>query len=99
MIARVEEAQGTLSEPTCAPSKSATRIANTLHDIGLSIMVISIVANVSDLIVVSRHLTEPNWLSRISRVTPYSLWAGMLLVFAGIVVRDGSWRRTPPVSD
>ena len=99
MIAIGEEAQGPLSDPTCAPSRSAMRIAGTLHDIGLSIMVSSIIANVSDLIVVTRHLTDPSWLSLLSRITPYSLWAGLLLVFAGIVVRDGSWRRKRPGSD
>ena len=51
-------------------------------------MVVSIIANVSDLIIASRHLAEPRWLPSIRSITPYSLWTGVLLVFAGIVIRD-----------
>jgi hypothetical protein len=40
---------------------------------------------------VSRHLAEPSWLSSFNKITPYALWAGMLLMFAGIAVRDRSW--------
>jgi hypothetical protein len=98
-IATAEETQVPVPEQNRAPSRSAKRIADTLHDIGLSIIVMSIVANVSDLIVVSRHLTEPSWLSRPSRITPYSLWIGVLFVFAGIVVRDRSWSRRRPGSN
>jgi hypothetical protein len=54
-IAAIEEAQAPLSEQRCAPSRSAMRIADTLHRIGLNVMVISIVAHIVGLIVVSRH--------------------------------------------
>jgi len=98
-IATVEEAQGPLSQQSYAPSRSAMRIAETLHRIGLTIILISITDNIDDFIVDSRHLTKPHCLSLFGWVAPYSLWIGVLLVFAGIVVRDGSWRRTPPDSD
>ena len=75
------------------------RIAGTLHRIGLTIIVISVIDNINDFIVDSRHLTKPHWLSLFGSVAPYSLWIGVLLVFSGIVARDGSWRRTRPGSD
>ena len=92
-IATLEEAQS-LSEQRRVPSRPAIRIAGTLHLIGLNVMVISIAAHIVQLIAVSRHLKQPNWLSSFNRFTPYSLWAGLLLVFAGIVVRDRRWGRT-----
>lgn len=75
------------------------RMGNALHATGVGIITISIVAHISRSIIESRHLTQPTWLSSFGTITPYSLWAGLLLVFAGIIVRDGSWRRTPPGSD
>ena len=69
-------------------------IADTLHQIGLTIILISIIGQIAEQIVVSRPLTDPSWLSSFHKITPYSLWAGVLLVLAGIVVRDRSWGRT-----
>jgi hypothetical protein len=68
-------------------------VADTLHHVGLILILISIIFHTAELIVVSRQLPEPSWLSSFSTITPYSLWAGVLLVFAGIVVRDRSWSR------
>jgi hypothetical protein len=68
------------------------RRGNALHDAGVGIMTISIVAHIWWAIIQSRHLTQPNWLSSFGTITTYSLWAGLLLVFVGIVVRDRSWR-------
>lgn len=75
------------------------RVGNALHATGVGIMTISIVAHLSRSVLESRHLTQPAWLSSITTITPYSLWAGLLLVFAGIVVRDGSSGRQGPDSD
>jgi hypothetical protein len=80
-------------EPVQKLSKSM-RMRNALHATGVGIMTISIVAYVCRSIIESRHLTQPTWLSSFSTITSYSLWAGLLLVFAGIVVRDRSWKRT-----
>jgi hypothetical protein len=74
-------------------NKSAVRIANTLHRIGLATILISIIDNINDFIADSRHLTKHQWLSSFDRVAPYSLWIGVLFVFAGIVVRDRNWGR------
>jgi uncharacterized DUF497 family protein len=83
------------NDPRDSP-KSRLTIAGTLHNIGLTIIVISIMGSLRDSIVVSRRLTELRWISWFNRFAPYSLWGGLLLVFAGIVVRDRSWRRKPP---
>ena len=42
-----------------------------------------------------RHLTKHQWLwlSSFDRLAPYSLWIGVVFVFAGIVVRDRNWSR------
>ena len=69
-------------------------IVDTLHHVGLTIILMSIIAHIAELILVSRPLTEPSWLSSFHKITPYSLWAGVLLVLTGIVVRDRSWKRT-----
>lgn len=71
------------------------RMGTALHGTGVGIMTISIMAHISRSVVESRHLTQPAWLSSFSKITPYSLWAGLLLVFAGIVLRDRSWKRRP----
>ena len=76
-------------------NKFETRIANTLHRFGLTLIIISIIDNVNDLISDSRHLTKHHWLSWFDGFAPYSLWIGVLLVFAGIVVRDRNWGRSP----
>lgn len=81
------ERVGKLSRPV--------RMGNALHATGVGIMTISIVAHISRSIVESRHLSQPAWLSSFSKITPYSLWGGLLLVFAGIVLRDRSWKRRP----
>jgi hypothetical protein len=91
-IATVEEAQN-LPEQRSAPSRPAIRIARTLHRLGLTIIVISIIDNINEFVVDSRNLPKPHWLSSFGWVAPYSLWAGVLLVFAGIVARDRSWSR------
>ena len=69
------------------------RIGNALHATGVGIMTISIVAHIWRSVIESRHLTQPSWLSPFNTITPYSLWAGLLLVFAGIMVRDRNWSR------
>jgi hypothetical protein len=97
-IATLEEAQS-LSEQSCAPSRPVIRIADTLHRIGLTIIAMSIIDNINDFVVDSRNLPKPHWLSSFGWVAPYSLWAGVLLVFAGIVVRDRSWGRKRLGSD
>jgi hypothetical protein len=74
-------------------TKSSTRIANTLHRVGLTTILISITDNINDFIVDSRHLAKHQWLSSFDRIAPYSLWIGVLFVFAGIVVRDRNSRR------
>jgi hypothetical protein len=74
------------------------RMGNSLHATGAGIMNISIVAHIWWSIIQSRHLTQPSWLSSFGTITTYSLWAGLLLVFAGIVVRDRSWSRRRPGS-
>jgi hypothetical protein len=74
-------------------------IVDTLHRVGLTIILISIVVHIAELIVVSRHLAEPSWLSSFNKITPYAVWAGMLLVFAGIVMRDRSWTSRRPGSN
>jgi uncharacterized membrane protein len=79
--------------------KSTLTIAGTLHYIGLTIIVTSIIGSIQELIIVPRRLIGPRWMSSFGRFAPYSLWAGLLLVFAGIVVRDRSWKRTPPKSE
>jgi hypothetical protein len=71
-------------EPVRKLSRS-TRVENTLHITGVGIMTISIVAHVSRSIIESRHLTQPNRLSSIATIITYSLWAGLWLVFAGIL--------------
>ena len=78
---------------------SSTRMGNALHATGVSIMTISIVAHIWRSVIESRHLTQPTWLFSFSMITPYSLWAGLLLVFASIIVRDRSWGRKRPGSD
>jgi hypothetical protein len=95
-IATAEEAESLPSERSHAreSNKSSTRIANTLHRVGLTTILISITDNINDFIVDSRHLTKHQWLSSLDRVAPYSLWIGVLLVFAGIVVRDRKSRRS-----
>jgi hypothetical protein len=100
-IATAEEAQSLPSERSDARefNKSSTRIANTLHRFGLTIIVISIIDNLNDFIVDSRHLTKHTWLSSFDRVVPYSLWIGVLLVFAGIVVRDRKGGKEQSSSD
>jgi hypothetical protein len=97
-IATVEEVQN-LPDQSCARSSAAIRIAGTLHRIGLTIIVISIIDNLNEFVVDLRNLSKPHWLSWFGWVAPYSLWIGVLLVFGGIVVRDGSWRRKRPGSD
>jgi hypothetical protein len=92
-IATVEEAQ-ILPEQPSAASRPATRIAGTLHRIGLTIIVVSVIDNINEFVVDSRNLPKPHWLSSFGWVAPYSLWAGVVLVFAGIIVRDRSWKRT-----
>lgn len=85
-------------EPVRKLSRS-TRMGNALHATGVGIMTISIVAHICRSIIDSRHMTQPSWLSSFSTITPYSLWTGLLLVFAGIVVRDRSWSRRRPGSN
>ena len=53
-------------------------------------MALSITSNLVQLIATSRHLILPNWLSLFSRLTPYLLWAGLLVIFAAVIVRDRS---------
>lgn len=86
----IERATNLLSRADNAgnSNSSAARIADTLRHAGLGIVVVSIVASVIESVIISRQLSEPEWLSRFSRITPYSLWAGVLVVFAGIVMRD-----------
>jgi hypothetical protein len=75
-------------------NESSTRIANTLHRVGLTTILISITDNINDFIIDSRHLAKHQWLSSLDRIAPYSLWIGVLLVFAGIAVRDRNSRRS-----
>jgi hypothetical protein len=95
-IATAEEAQSRLPERSHAreSNKSRTRVANALHRVGLTTILISITENINDFIVDSRHLAKHQWLSSLDRVAPYSLWIGVLFVFAGIVVRDRNSRRS-----
>jgi len=65
-------------------------VADTLHHLGLTIILISVMAKIGELILVSR---EPSWLSWVNKITPYSLWAGVLLVFVGIIVWERNRRR------
>jgi hypothetical protein len=94
-IATAEEAESLPSERSHAreSNRSSTRIANTLHRVGLTTILISITDNINDFIVDSRHLTKHQWLASFDRVAPYALWVGVLFVFAGIVVRDRNSRR------
>ena len=96
-IATAEEAQSLPSERNHAreSNKSSTRIANTLHRVGLTTILISITDSINDFIVDSRHLAKHQWLSSFDRIAPYALWIGVLFVFAGIVVRDRNWGRSP----
>jgi hypothetical protein len=96
-IATAEEAQSLPSERSHAreSNKSSTRIASKLHRFGLTIILISITDSINDFIVDSRHLAKHEWLSSFDRIAPYSLWIGVVLVFAGIVVRDRN-RAKPP---
>jgi hypothetical protein len=75
-------------------NKFETRITTTLHRFGLTIILISIIDNISDFISDSRHLAKHHWLSSFDGFVPYSLWIGVLLVFAGIIVRDRSRGRS-----
>jgi len=95
-IAAAEQTQSLPSERSQAreSNESSTRIANTLHRIGLTTILISITDNINDFIINSRHLAKHQWLSSLDRIAPYSLWIGVLLVFAGIVVRDRNSRRS-----
>jgi hypothetical protein len=95
-IATAEEAESLPSERSHAreSNKSSTRIADTLHRVGLTTILISITDNINDFIVDSRHLAKHQWLSSFDRVAPYSLWIGVLFVFAGIVVRDRNSQRS-----
>ena len=68
-------------------------IGDTLHHVGLTIILISIIAHIAELILASRQLTESSWLSELHKVAPYSLWVGVVLIFAGILVRDRNWSR------
>ena len=79
-------------------NKSAVRIADMLHRIGLAIIVISIIDNINEFVAASRNLPKAHWLSSFDRIAPYSLWIGVVLVFAGIVVRDRNWGRRQPGS-
>jgi hypothetical protein len=54
-------------------NKFETRITNTLHRFGLTIILISIIDNINDFISDSRHLVKHHWLSSFDRVAPYSL--------------------------
>jgi hypothetical protein len=94
-IATAEEAESLPSERSHAreSNKSRIHIANALHRVGLTTILISITDNINDFIVDSRHLAKHQWLSSFDRLAPYSLWVGVLFVFAGIVVRDRGWRR------
>ena len=96
-IATAEEAESLPSESSHAreSNKSSTRIANALHRVGLTTILISITDSINDFIVDSRHLTKHQWLSSFDRIAPYSLWIGVLLVFAGIVVRDRNRAKSP----
>jgi hypothetical protein len=80
-------------------NKFAIHIASTLYNVGSTIVFVSIVANIHDLIALSHNLTEPRWLSSFTRLARYALWAGVLLVFAGILVRDRIWSRRRPGSN
>jgi hypothetical protein len=53
------------------------------------------VDNINDFTAYSRHLHNHHWLSSFDRVTPYTVWIEVLFVFAGIVVRDRNWGRSP----
>ena len=96
-IATAEEAESLPPESSHAgdSNKSSTRIANALHRFGLIIILISIIDNINDFIVDSRHLAKHQWLSSFDRVAPYSLWIGVLFVFAGIVVRGRNKAKSP----
>ena len=96
-----EEPGTGVAEHNTAPEsrKSSRGIAGSLHNIGLSIIVISVIGTVQDSIVLSRRLIEPRWVLSFNRFAPYSLWGGLLLVFTGIFLRDRSWGRKPPRSD
>jgi hypothetical protein len=96
-IATAEEAESLPPERSDAPesNKSRIRIATTLHRVGLTTILISITDSINDFIVDSRHLAKHQWLSSFDRIAPYSLWIGVLFVFAGIVVRDRNWGRSP----
>jgi hypothetical protein len=95
-IATAEEFQSLPPERSYAldSNKSRIRIANTLHRVGLTTILISITDNINDFIVDSRHLAKHELLSSFDRLAPYSLWVGVLFVFAGIVVRDRKSRRS-----
>lgn len=96
-IVTAEEAQSLPPERNYArdSNKSSTRVANALHRVGLTTIAISITNNINDFIVDSRHLAKHQWLSSFDRIVPYTLWIGVLFVFAGIVVRDRNWGRSP----
>jgi hypothetical protein len=100
-IAAAEEAESLPSERSHAreSNKSSTRIANALHRVGLTTILVSITDNINDFIVDSRHLAKHQWLSSFDQVAPYTLWIGVLFVFAGIVVRDRKWGREQSSSD
>jgi hypothetical protein len=72
-IATVEEAHN-LPEQPCAPSGPAIRIARTLHRLGLTIIVISIIDNINEFVADSRNLPKPHWLTSFGWVAPYSFW-------------------------
>jgi hypothetical protein len=103
MIATVKEAQSQPSERNYArvSNQSSSSIGHTLHRIGLTTILVSIIDNINDFIADSRHLTKHQWLwlSSFDRLAPYSLWIGVVFVFAGIVVRDRNWSRRRAGSD
>jgi hypothetical protein len=55
-------------------------------------MVISIIDNINEFVADSRNLPKPHWLSSFGWVASYSLWAGVVLVFAGAwcAIEDGT---------
>jgi hypothetical protein len=64
-IATVEKAQSVPFDRSYArvSNKFSTPIANTLHRVGLTMILISIIDNINDFIAESRHLTKHQWLS------------------------------------
>jgi hypothetical protein len=74
-------------------------MGDKLYRTGVSVVIVSVVSNTIQLIVVSDNAPPPQWLETFNKITPYLVGVGLLLIFAGIILRNRRRRTNGPISN